>query len=78
MFAQGQAGVRDGGWSSDKADWKPGLAITRRCGLQGHAHLDSEHPDVRGAVVAAGIDNVLKIRLNVCPAKDVERVENFL
>jgi hypothetical protein len=51
-----------------------GLAIC----LQGHAHLDSEHPYIRGAVVAAGIDNVLKIRLNVCPTKDVERVENFL
>ena len=46
--------------------------------LQRHAQLDSEYPYVRGAVVAAGIDNVLKIRLNVCPAKDVERVENFL
>ena len=29
-------------------------------------------------MVAAGIDNVLKIRLNVCPVKDIERVENFL
>src|SRR5271165_5024397 len=46
--------------------------------LQRHAQLDSKHPNVRGAVVAAGIDNVLKIRLNVCPMKDVERVENFL
>ena len=40
--------------------------------------MDSEHPRVRGAVVAAGIDNVLKIRLNVRPVKDIERVENFL
>ena len=29
-------------------------------------------------MVAAGIDNVLKIRLNVRPVKDIERVENFL
>src|ERR1700726_2521392 len=49
-----------------------------RTGLQRHAQLDSEHPNVRGAVVAAGIDNVLKIRLNVRPVKDIERVENFL
>ena len=47
-------------------------------GLQRHAQLDSEHPYVRGALVAAGIDNVLKIRLNVCPVEDVERVKNFL
>jgi hypothetical protein len=40
--------------------------------------LDSEHPDVRGVLVAAGMDNPLKIRLNVCPVEDVERVENFL
>ena len=49
-----------------------------RTGLQRHAQLDSEHDYVSGAVVAAGIDNVLKIRLNVRPAKDIERVENFL
>src|SRR6202043_1449801 len=49
-----------------------------RTGLQRHAQLDSEHPYVRGALVAAGIDNVLKIRLNVRPVKDIERVENFL
>jgi hypothetical protein len=29
-------------------------------------------------VIAAGIDNPLKIRLNVCPVEDVERIENFL
>ena len=52
--------------------------MTIRSNLQRHAHLDPEHPDVRGAVVAAGIDNVLKIRLNIRPAKDIERVENFL
>ncbi len=40
--------------------------------------MDSEHNDVLGGAVAAGIDNVLKIRLNVCPVVDVERVENFL
>jgi hypothetical protein len=40
--------------------------------------LDSKHPYVGGALVAAGIDNVLKIRLNVRPVKDIERVENFL
>src|ERR1700726_4780439 len=49
-----------------------------RTGLQRYAQLDSEHPYVRGALVAAGIDNVLKIRLNVRPVKDIERVENFL
>src|SRR5580704_15889669 len=49
-----------------------------RSTLQRHAELDSEHQYVRGAAVAAGIDNVLKIRLNVRPAKDIERVENLL
>ena len=54
------------------------LAPALRTGSQRHAQLDSEDPDVRGALVAAGIDNVLNIRLNVCSAEDVERVENFL
>ena len=40
--------------------------------------MDSEDPYVGGALVAARIDNVLKIRLNVCPVKDIEGVENFL
>jgi hypothetical protein len=48
----------------------PGSAL--KTGLQRHAHLDSEHNDVLGGAVAAGIDNVLKIRLNVCPVVDVE------
>ena len=56
----------------------PGLCSRIATGLQRHAQLDSEDPDVRGALVAAGIDNPLKIRLNVCPVEDVERVENFL
>jgi hypothetical protein len=46
--------------------------------LERHAQLESEDPHVRGAVVAAGIDNILKVRLNVCPVKDIERVEDFL
>jgi hypothetical protein len=46
--------------------------------LQRDAQLDSEHPYVRGALVAAGIDNVLQIRLDVRPMIDIERVENFL
>src|SRR6516225_1337459 len=54
------------------------LAPALRTGLQRHAQLDSEHPDVRGALVAAGIDNVLNTRLNVCSVEDIERIENFL
>lgn len=47
-------------------------------GLQRYAQLHPEHDLVRSVVVAAGIDNPLKIRLNGCPVEDVERVENFL
>jgi hypothetical protein len=54
------------------------FAPALKTGLQWHAQLESEDPHVGGAVVAAGIDNVLKIWLNVCPMKDIERVENFL
>jgi NAD(P)-dependent dehydrogenase (short-subunit alcohol dehydrogenase family) len=54
------------------------LTPALRTGLQRHAQLDSKHPYVPGALVAAGIDNVLKIWLNVCPVEDVERVKNFL
>src|SRR5260370_27717326 len=54
-----------------------GLA-TASAGLQRHANLNPEHDLVRSVVVAAGIDNPLKIRLNVRSVEDVERVENFL
>ena len=54
------------------------VASYGRTGLQRHAQLDPEHPNVRGAVVAAGINNVLEIRLNVRSVKDIERVEDLL
>jgi hypothetical protein len=39
--------------------------------------LHAEDDLVSGASIAAGIDDVLKIRLNVQPVIDIERVENF-
>jgi hypothetical protein len=50
---------------------------SRPVDLERHAQLHAEHDLVGGVAVAAGIDDVLKIRLNVPAMIEIERVENF-
>ena len=45
--------------------------------LQRHVQLDAEYELVSGTVVAAGVDDVLQIGLNVKAVIEIEGIENF-